>query len=156
MERPDFDHSTNIVEMALKYEQPHVVPIYGFGGFGYNPMNRMTGTHQTHMNQPWAPQSVRMDLGIQVVLVSQTHNYRGVRFEPVDAQPMVSYGDEIPLHQIAWFRRLPPENRDLIVTPPTFDEILQMALDHQAPKQKELREKARRQMRGERIIRVAA
>ena len=42
------------------------------------------------------------------------------------------------------------------VIKPSFNKIMQIALEHQAPKQKELREKVRRQTKIGAILRVAA
>lgn len=67
-------------------------------------------------------------------------------WSPVDPYPSYSSEGIYSLEDLAWFRKLPEPDNDIIVTPPSMEEILKMALDHQAPKQKELREKARRQM----------
>ena len=75
-------------------------------------------------------------------------------WKPVDPVPSVAEIAEHRLEDLNVFRRLPPEEKDIILPPPSFDQIMQMALDHQAPKQKELREKARHDMGA--ILRVAA
>ena len=76
-------------------------------------------------------------------------------FVPIDATPVVDMeGKIMRLDEMKWFHPIPKE--EVVVEPPSFDDILKMALDHQAPKQKELREKARRQLQNRSaIIRVA-
>ncbi len=151
-EKPEIMHRGNTVELALKFEHNNQ-NIYGHGVFDYMP-ERLHWQNE-HMNPYRGPVQVQMSLA-NVVVLRTNYQHRGVRFHEIDAEPRMMKLDDIPLHQLCWFRRVPPEDKDLIVTPPTFDEILQMALDHQAPKQKELREKARKQIRGDQIIRVAA
>lgn len=97
--------------------------------------------------------SFRMSLAnhIQVGYMGEMPNFR-----TIDSTPMVDYEERIMgLEELQWFHPI-PEN-EVVVQPPSFDEILTMALDHQAPKQKELREKARRDLQTKSaIIRVAA
>lgn len=77
-------------------------------------------------------------------------------WEPVDPFPTVMATTIRRIEDMEIFRKLPPEERRIIIPPPSFDKILQMALEHQAPKQKELRAKYRKQPTGEgALIRVA-
>lgn len=73
---------------------------------------------------------------------------------PVDPIPELTYEHPERLEDVILFRSLPPPDKDIIVKPPSLDDILNLALEHQAPKQAELREKARHKMGA--IIRVAA
>jgi hypothetical protein len=79
-------------------------------------------------------------------------------WKPVDARPQVVAMDIRRIEDLKIFRPLPPEENDIIIAPPSLDAILQMALNTQAPKQRELRNKYRRRATtGESaIIRVAA
>lgn len=72
----------------------------------------------------------------------------------IDASPSIMRREIIDIDDLALFQPLPPPENDVIIEPPSFDEILQMALEHQAPKQKELRAKARQKMGA--ILRIAA
>lgn len=86
----------------------------------------------------------------------QLHVMGEPHFKGVDATPTYTESKIKSLEDLAYFQAMPKPESDIILPPPSFDEILQMALDHQAPKQKELREKARRTMGHGMILRVAA
>lgn len=77
-----------------------------------------------------------------------------IRFVPIDATPGIEDVKVTKLEDLNLFQPMVESDRDLIVTPPSLTQILNMALSHQAPRQKELREKARHQLGA--IIRVAA
>lgn len=85
---------------------------------------------------------INIELAQQITLADYSAmRHTGIRYQPIDPTPAV---ERINLDALTLFRELPPAERDIVVVEPSFDEILNMALKHQAPKQKELREKMRR------------
>lgn len=96
--------------------------------------------------------------GMQMAQQVQVHMMmqESPRYMPVDATPMRMEESLENLEDLALFHSMPKPEKDIILPPPSFDEIMQLALEHQAPKQKELREKARRTVGSGLILRAAA
>jgi hypothetical protein len=91
---------------------------------------------------------VRMDIANSIIIRSSQAD---VSWNPVEAAPVWTVEDTY-IENMGIFSSIP--NQRIILPKPSFNEILQMALDKQAPKQKELRAKARANQGA--IIRVAA
>lgn len=87
-------------------------------------------------------------------VVCSDPRYTGLHIPQVDPTPMMTtLNYERMMHRtdidkLTLFRQLPPDDRNLIIQEPTFDQILDMALKHQAPKQKELRQKRHKEGSG--------
>lgn len=140
----------NRIQIAIRHNQ---AGIYG-----------MSDTVRHRYHDDWArkyydgngmtnsPLSFRMTLAHSIAI----HNagLPMTLWEPVDPLPTVQLMDIQRIEDLRIFRTIPSGEKDIILPPPSFDQILQMALDHQAPKQKELRQKGRQQMGA--ILRVAA
>ena len=148
------DHSfEKCVRIALR----HPSEIYGYGQFSYPAEYFMERNYLSI-----APNfSVSMDLAHHIDLISPYHVDLDARFLPIDAQPsMMEFPkDRISLEKVTWFREMP--EKEVFLQEPSFHELMDKILDIQAPKQKELREKARKQSRIIRpdlatILRVAA
>ena len=147
-EDPEYDR----VSIAIRHSAAQV---YGVSEFQ---------RHRYHHRSHWDPREDAMlrDLVFRMTLA---HNITMQNWgptvdlwQPVDARPQVVAMDIQSIEDLKIFRPLPPEKNDIIIAPPSLDAILQMALDTQAPKQRELRNKYRRRATtGESaIIRVAA
>lgn len=146
-ERMAPDHYDKIVRVALKYND-----IIGYFDFSYS----IIDPYQKIPMQLAA----RVDLSRTILFkVADFRPYFRPYFEPVDALPTMQDVNEVDLRKISWFRPVP--QHEVIVKQPSYDELMDQVLALQAPKQKELREKAREQSRiivpdlGT-IIRVAA
>ena len=144
----------NRLMLAIHHPEGRVHGISEFHDYNY--MQRYSEFQQQRMvSMNQIPLHFSFTLANHITLNYMHNRLRGVRLEPINPYPTVETSEVVNLNQLAIFRPLPPSDRDVVVVAPTFDEILDMALEHQAPKQKELREKARRQGRGLIISRAA-
>jgi hypothetical protein len=141
------------VEIALRREH-----VQGYGAFEYDPVQYYN--LREYYTPPPPTIQVGIDLAHHIELHSQ-RRYRGIRFMPVDAEPIMEdiNMDRVRLSDLCWFRSIPES--EVIVKEPSFHDLMDQILEIQAPKQKELREKARDQSRIIKpdmatIIRVAA
>lgn len=145
------DFATDSVSIAIRH------PGAGIYGASDNMRYRY---RDNHLNQYRYGQSSLDNLTFRMTLAEnimyQTVYEPQLDFHPVDPYPTIEALKSVCMSDLEIFRRLPSRDKDIVVVPPSFDSILQMALDHQAPKQKELREKARQNIKGEQLIRVAA
>lgn len=133
------------LDMAIKHPN---IKIQGISrGNAYNYMQMM---HTIDLN---VPLRFSMQLARSINIASQTQEYT---WKPVIASPQyVKINTEYKnLEDFALFETLPPKEQQIVISKPTLTEVLQMALEHQAPKQKELRHKTRSKMGA--ILRVAA
>ena len=143
------------ISIAIRHAAAQVYGMSEFMSHRYHSMR----PHPSHMygyDHELRDLEFRMTLANSLVM----QNYGPVQdlWMPVDTRPQVVAMEIQRIEDLKIFRQLPPEENDIIIAPPSLDTILQMALDHQAPKQRELRNKYRRRATtGESaIIRVAA
>jgi len=139
----------NSMQLALRHRGLDVRGLTNHFDFDY---------HRYHLDGYHQQREMIRNLLVQVMHFApqfsiQTHNFP-TTWVPVDAVPSIEHGEVHSMEDLVLFRSLPPSENDIVIEPPSFDDILQMALDHQAPKQKELRAKARQHMGA--ILRIAA
>lgn len=135
----------NTLDMAIKYPKIGIQGVSMDNSFNYM---RMINPINLHI-----PLRFNIQMAHYIDIVTQVQEYA---WKPINAQPQ--YMNINPkytkLEDFALFETLPSKEKQIIITEPSFDKVLQMALEHQAPKQKELRQKARSKMGA--ILRVAA
>lgn len=145
------DFNRDAMQLALQHRQLDVRGLTSMFSFDY---------HRYHSGRSgsydW--KGMMRDLIVQVMAFTPRFEIRTTYFPKpwvaVDATPSIVSHEIHSLNDLALFQPLPSPDKDIIIEPPSFDEILKMALEHQAPKQKELREKARQRMGA--ILRIAA
>jgi hypothetical protein len=137
------DPHTDYVQIAIRHRALHAQ------GISDHVYKRDPVYHASNMT-PF-PLTANISLGSRIT-VAVVGRFPRETWKPVDAVPSFARAEEIALEDYCYFKSLP--EHDVVVVPPSFDEILQMALDHQAPKQKELRAKARQRLGV--VVRVAA
>ena len=134
------DPRENVVQVSITHPQHR---IYGISRRIDN-VNFLNHYHNQGMIHNRYPFEIRMLSMAENLVVQMPMSFDATNWEGVDTVPYFERAEAKSLADLKIFRPLPPPESDIILAPPSFDEILQMALDHQAPKQKELREKARR------------
>lgn len=144
-----------MLQLTVRYPRENY-PVYGMGTpIEYNYSDRFY--HEFHRG-PLRQDRHMIQMEMQLAHQIQFRGYNTPEFYPVDPEPSMLMEPEIRnIEDLAWFRTLPDRREDLIITPPTMQELMQTILDKQAPDQKGIRERARqRNNRIARIIRLAS
>ena len=152
----EFSIAADPMRMAMEVSIRH--PKGGVHGYGHMSERSFRGYNHRQSNLI-PPLSVALGFELAKDIVFQRYDALPSFVPSVPTRPWDDIGaNEIRVAmehyrmsdpRLAFFRPLPPETEDVKVIPPTFEEILDMALHSQEEKQKELRAKMRRRERKE-------
>jgi len=133
------DIRSNRMAIAIRHKQLNVRGLSDFVDFNFF---RRYDSYNA-IKYPVFGCQLASDLIIQIPNNVETYTQE---FNPIDARPMYRKTESRHLDNFAHFRKIERVENEIYLEPASMDDILNMALDRQAPRQEEIRkEMVRRQ-----------
>lgn len=129
------DFQNNSLNIAINHPEMRIQGFVHNSIYGLH--ERMYRTYEGYPEK----MALRLQLAQKIIIHNTAFEVPWYPVTAVNNRDLSIVSQSTNLEDYALFESLP--KKDITVVKPSFDKILQMALEHQAPKQKELREKAR-------------
>jgi len=128
------DIQNNKMTIAIRHKELKVRGLSDYIDFDFFRQNSYYDTSTTDQRYPIFGCRLASDLIIQIH--DNTHAYD---FNPIDARPMYQKIESKSLDNIAHFRTLEKTDNEIYLEPASMNDILNMALARQAPRQEQIR-----------------
>lgn len=141
-EQPDFSRAGKLIRLYLKHEKARLHAVTNTWNFEYSFVYKMMENPDWTQFCTFEVIHVANDIRFHIIPVSS----RGFgKFSAIDCMPQFERSEEKSITDIVPFRTISMEAPELVVDPAKVNEIFDMILKAQDPKQAEIREKRRRE-----------